>query len=152
MSDWLERLSARVAVPECFSLMTYDTEDGVRIVEAKDIPEGTPIIAGPARTFFHEDLVRHLRSCGAEISHQKRVYLFRESTGFSTDKYLTISVENHWPFQEMTADDFRPAMINVVDEINVVFFSREYFDRLSTETILVFNESPTIYLVPIGFE
>ncbi len=152
MGDWLESLSARVAVPECFSLLTHDTETVFRIVEAKDVPERTPIICSPATTFFHKILVDHLQTCGAEIRDARPVHLFRKSTGFSSDSYCTLTVPARWPFREMMSDDFRPAMINLVDEVSVVFFSREYYQRVTAETDLTFLESPTIYLVPIGYD
>jgi hypothetical protein len=48
-------------------------------------------------------------------------------------------------------DVFRPALINTTEGISgCVFFSRDYYSQVSSETNLVFQESPTISLIPLG--
>jgi hypothetical protein len=148
----MEKLSELVVVPECFSLLTLDSDQGVRIVQGDDVPTDTPILCSPSATFFHETLVDHLLSSGAQVQNPQRVRLFREATGFSSGQYFTLVIESRWPFQDMLSGDFRPAMVNLVDEIGVVFFSHEYALRLRADTGLPLKEAPIIHLVPIGYE
>jgi hypothetical protein len=149
--SWLKRLSVLVAVPENFYLLTHKTETGFQIVEPKDIQPQIPIVWSPLYMFFHEALVDHLLKSKAEVERVQRAHIFRESNGFISDDYFTLSIRNQWSLTMMMQDDFRPALINLVDGLaNCVFFSRDYYNLVSSETNLVFQESPTISLIPLG--
>lgn len=151
MSSWHEKLSVLVAVPKCFDLTTHETEKGFQIVEPKDIPTQIPIVWSPLHMFFHKELVNHLLKCDAGIEKIQQAHIFRKSNGFTSDDYFTLTVRDQWSFAAIRADDFQPALINMVRGLSgSVFFSRDYYDQASSETNLVFQEVPIIYLIPLG--
>lgn len=151
MSNWREKLSVLVAVPKCFGLLTHETNNGYQIVEPKDIPDRTPIICSPLTTFFHEELVNHLQKCSAGIEEVKSIHIFRKSSGFASDEYFTLTIKNQLPFKTLMAADFCPSVINMVEGFHSsVFFSRDYYNQVSSETNLLFQEAPIISLIPLG--
>jgi hypothetical protein len=85
--DRLEELSAVLAVPDIFRLLTHGMPSGYQIVEPQDIPPGTAIIHGPVRTFMHNALIEHSRDHGGRIAAVRSVRIFRASTGFTTLDY-----------------------------------------------------------------
>jgi hypothetical protein len=151
MSSWRERLSVLVAIPNCFDLMTYKTRAGFQIVEPKDIPSRIPIIGSSLHLFFHETLVNHLLKYDAGIENLQRVHIFRKSSGFTSDNYFTCTLLNQWSLAEISANDFHPALINLVEGTsNTVFFSRDYYNKVAYETHFVFQELPVITLIPLA--
>ena len=151
VSSWREKLSVLVAVPKSFGLLIHETETGFQIVEPQDIPSQTPIVWSPLYMFFHEVLVNHLLKCGAGIEKIQQAHIFRTSNGFTSDNYFTLTVQDQWNFTAMMGDDFHPALINMVEGISgSVFFSRDYYKQVSSETDLVFQELPVIFLIPLG--
>lgn len=151
MSTWREKLSVLVAVPKCFDLLTHETKRGFQIVEPKDIPDQIPIICSPLTTFFHEELVTHLQKCDAGIEEVKPVRIFRKSSGFTSNEYFTLNISNQPPFIALSANGFRPSLINMVEGFHdAVFFSRDYYNLVSSETNLLFQEVPIIFLIPLG--
>ncbi len=150
MSDVLRDLCSLVAIPECFHVLTHETADGYQLVEPKDIPATTPIVSGPVNTFFNSLLIDHLLSAGSGITDVGQVRLFRRSSGFATKDYSLLTIPNRWPYASLSEPGFRPALVNLVAETGVVFFSREYFDRVAAETSLRFSEVPEFHLVPVG--
>jgi len=150
MSNWREKLSVLVAVPKCFGLLAHETKDGFQIVEPKEIPEQIPIICSPLTTFFHEELVNHLQKCDAGIEDVKQVRIFRKYSGCTSNEYFTLTINNQPPFMALSADGFRPSLINRVEEfLDSVFFSRDYYNLVSAETNLLFQEIPIIFLIPL---
>ena len=151
MSNWRERLSALIAIPKSFGLQTHETDIGFQIVEPKDIPQQFPIVRSPLHIFFHEILVNHLQSSGAGIDKVKQAHIFRKSSGYVSDEYFTLTIRDQWEFSRLMADDFRPALINMEKDMpGSVFFSREYYNKVVSETSLVFQEVPVISLIPLG--
>jgi len=151
VSDWREKLSERVAVPKCFDLLTHETEAGFQIVEPKDIPSSIPLVGSPLHMFFHKALVDHLLKYSAGIDKIQQAHLFRNSNDFTSDDYFTLAVRDQWSLTAIMIDDFRPALINSVEGFSTsVFFSRDYYNRVSSETNLVFQELPVISLIPLG--
>lgn len=151
VSIWREKLSGLIAVPKSFDLLTHETETGFQIVEPKDIPSQIPLVSSPLHMFFHEALVNHLLKCGAGIEKVQHAHIFRKSNGFTSDHYFTLTVRDQWSFTAMMGDDFRPAQFNAVEGISgSVFFSRDYYNQVSNETDLVFEELPVIFLIPLG--
>ena len=151
MTDWRERLSRLIAIPKCFDLLTHETEPGFRIVEPKDIPSQIPIISSPLHMFFHEALVNHFLRYVAGVENVKQVHIFRKSNGFTSDDYFTLAIRDQWSLTAIMANDFRPALINVVEGFsNSVFFSRDYYNKVSSELNFVFQELPVIFLIPLG--
>jgi hypothetical protein len=151
MSSRRERLSVLVAIPNCFDLMTYETRTGFQIVEPKDIPSRIPIIGSSLHLFFHEALVNHLLKYGAGIENVQRVHIFRKSSNFTSDDYFTCTLLNQWSLAAISANDFRPALINLVKGTsNTVFFSRDYYNKVACETDFVFQELPVIALIPLA--
>jgi len=153
VSNWREKLSVLVAVPKCFGLLTHETNNGFQIVEPIEIPDRTPIVCSPLNTFFHEELVNHLQKCSAGIEEVKPIHIFRKSSGFTSDEYFTLTINNQPPFKALMTDEFRPSVINMVEGFHSsVFFSRDYYNQISSETNLLFQEEPIISLIPLGQE
>ncbi|HET9906021.1 MAG TPA: hypothetical protein VFQ23_05260 [Anaerolineales bacterium] len=153
MNRWRKRLSALVVVPGCFHLLTYQMEAGFQIMEPKDIPHQTPIVSSALNSFFHEKLVDHLLKNRAGIEKVQRVHLFRKSNNFTSDDYFTFTVKRQWPLETIMADDFHPELINTIADFSEsVFFSRNYYNQVSSETDLTFQELPVISLIPLGEE
>jgi len=101
--------------------------------------------------FFHEELVNHLQKCDAGIEEVKQVHICRKSSGFPSNEYFTLTINNHPPFMALSADGFRPSLINRVEGfLDSVFFSRDYYNLASSETNLLFQEVPIIFLIPLG--
>lgn len=151
MSKWLDQLSVFVAVPKGFGLLTHETKNGFQIVEPQDIPDLIPFVWSPLSSFFHEELVNHMQKYHAGIKEVKRTHIFRKSTGFVSDNYFTLTINNQIPFKDLSSQDFHPALINVVEGFHSsVFFSRDYYNLVSKETNLLFQEDPIISLIPLG--
>jgi hypothetical protein len=151
VSNWRERLSARIAIPKSFDLQTHETDTGFQIVEPKDIPRHIPIVWSPLHMFFHGALVTHLLRSGAEIEQVKQAHIFRKSNGYVSDDYFTLMIQNQWSFSALMEDGFRPALINMVQDMSgSVFFSRDYYNQVVSKTGFVFQELPVIYLIPLG--
>jgi len=151
--NWREKLSVLVAVPKCFGLLTHETKSGFQIVEPKEIPDRIPIVCSPLNTFFHESLVNHLQKYSARIEDVQRVLIFRKSSGYKSVNYFTLTINHQPPFKDLMAENFHPALINMVEGFhNSVFFSRDYYDQVSSETNLLFQEDQIISLVPLGYD
>lgn len=151
MRTWREKLSVLVAVPKSFGLLTHETKYGFQIVEPKDIPDRIPIISSSLTTFFHEELVNHLQKCDAGIEEAKQVRILRKSSSFTSNEYFTLNISNQPPFIALSADGFRPSLINMVEGFHgSVFFSRDYYNLVSSETNLLFQEVPIIFSIPLG--
>jgi len=151
VSNWRERLSGLIAVPKSFDLLTHKIETGFQIVESKDIPPQIPIVSSPLNMFFHEVLVNHLLKCDARIEDVQQAHIFRKSNGFTSDDYFTLTVRDEWSLTTITTDDFYPELINVIEGFPTsVFFSKVYYNQVSAETDLVFQELPVISLIPLG--
>ncbi len=151
MNSLHEKLSAVVAVPKFFDLITHKTETGFQIVEPKDIPTQVPIVWSRLHMFFHKELVNHLLKCDAGIEKIQQAHIFRKSNGFTSDDYFTLIIREQWSFEAIIADDFHPALINMEKgSFGSVFFSRDYYNQASSETNLVFQEVPIFYIIPLG--
>ena len=151
MSSWREKLSVLVAVPKSFDLLTHETETGFQVVEPRDIPSQIPIVWSPLHKFFHKALVNHLLNNNARIDNVQQAHIFRNSNGFTSDDYFTLNIRDQWSFTDIMADNFHPALINIVGGVSgSLFFSRDYYGKVSTETDLIFQELPVIYLAPLG--
>jgi hypothetical protein len=151
VNNWRERLSTRIAIPKSFALQAHEKDTGFQIVEPKDIPRHSPMVSSPSQIFFHEELVNHLLRYDAEIETIKQVHFFRKSNGYVSDQYFTFTIRDQWPFSALMADDFHPAVINLVQNLfGSVFFSRDYYNKVISETGLVLEELPVISLLPLG--
>lgn len=151
MSKWRENLSFPVAVPKCFGLLTHKTKSGFQIVESKEIPERIPIVCSPLTMFYHEELVNHLQKSRAGIEEVKRVHIFRRASNFSSGVYFTLAIRNKPSFKALMDENFHSKWINKIEgSHNSVFFSRNYYNQVSFETNLLFEEAPIIYLFPLG--
>ena len=151
MNNWRETLSLLVAVPKCFSLLTHETKNGFQIVEPKDIPDRIPIVCSPLNMFFHKELVNHLQKYSARIEEVKRIHLFRKSSDFNSDDYFILTIQNQPSLESLMDEAFYPELINMVEGSHgSVFFSRDYYNRVSSEVNLIFQEEPIISLIPLG--
>jgi hypothetical protein len=156
MTLYFDRLESSIFIPRPFYLLTNDRsithEEANRywIVEPKIIPVQIPIICSCNVLFYHKILVQNFVKSGLSISDIRQVYLWRRSDNFSNDEYYTLTVINRLPFAEICDRTFEPSDINMVDENGVLFFSRDYYNRIKEDTLFEFQGSSSIrYLMPL---
>jgi hypothetical protein len=151
-----ERLESSIFIPKPFFLLTNDCSithkdaNTYWIVESKNIPSQTPIIRGSSVNLYHEKLVDYFFKSRASVSDIQKTCLWRKSDNFSSNKYYTLTIVNRLPITEILCHTFEPSPINMVDENKVLFFSKDYYEKIEEDTLFDFQGySSYRYLIPL---
>jgi hypothetical protein len=149
-SEQTEAAYTKIALIKSFYVLVYDGKDMYQVVEKKSIPEGTLIIEGPVFRFLHESLVGGLIKLGANIRSKQQVLIVDKEINEERNDFLIVEPDKKVKFSEIHKPDYKPAIINQLEETGTIFFSKKAVEELKEMGLPIIELPVFPNIIPIG--